>query len=72
MVEKAPNLTIPVGDKGGDKFVDLITKWHFEQQEAELKHDAAKFDFLNNPGQIRQLREENRDTAVEEWSSLDP
>ena len=54
-----------------DRFVDLISKWNEEQKEAERARDTTKFDFLNNPGQLSRLREENRDAAVEEWRNLD-
>jgi len=35
-----------------DRFVDLVAKWHLEEREADRKSDAAKFDFLNNPGKF--------------------
>jgi len=60
-----------VGGERPDRFVNLIAKWHQEQKDAERQRDATKFDFLNNPGKLDQLRDENREAAVEEWRSLD-
>lgn len=43
--------------KGKDKLVNLVAKWQFEQRESDKLHHADKFDFLNNPASLNQMRE---------------
>ena len=56
----------PSPAKKGERFDSMLAKWSLEQQGK----DAKKFDFLNNPGQLDKFRDDNRQTALEEWQNL--
>ena len=41
------------------------------QREADQRENAEKFDFLNNPKQLHKMREESRESAMNEWKAID-